>query len=174
MSKAMPPLWLDYRRLPPGRRLPGILLLGGSLLLAGFLLAVSNDISMDVELAEQHLDKLRQAGERQRLFAVPSPSTAAAETPPTSPSAARWESLLASLEAAGDDTVTLLSLTPGAREIVITGEAAGLDPALEYARRLQAAAAFSRAHLAKYELVSDHPRRPVRFTVLAEWREAGQ
>lgn len=174
MSKTMPPLWLDYLRVPPRRQLPGILLLAGSLLLAGCLLTISYDLSTATEFAEQHFDKLRQASERRRLFALPGTSTAALQTSSISPSAMRWESLLASLEAAADDTVTLLSLRPGSREIVITGEAAGLDPALEYARRLQATAAFSRAHLAKYELLADHPRRPVLFTVLAEWREAGQ
>lgn len=174
MSKAMPPLWLDYRRSPPGRQLPGIMLLGCSLLLAGFLLAISSNISTDAELAEMRLEKLRQTSERQRLFGVPGTSTAAPKTSSTSPSATRWESLLTSLEAAGDNTVTLLSLTPGAREIVITGEASGLDPAFEYAQRLQASAGLSRAHLAKYELLSNHPRRPVLFTVLAQWREAGE
>lgn len=174
MKAAMSPLWLDYRRPPPGRQLPGMVLLLASLILSGLLLNMAMDISMETAITERQVAKLRQAAERRRLFAAAEPSTATtagtAARQPASPSAQRWESLLGSLESAGDDSVTLLSLAPGTRQIVITGEARGLGEALDYARRLQAASAFSNAYLAKYELVREHPRQPVLFTLLAEWR----
>lgn len=175
MKPTMPLLWLDYQRPPPGRQLPGIGLLIVSLILSALLFGSAVDISTDTALSERQVAKLRQAAERRRLFAPPEASGApgSSQEPalPVSPSARRWESLLSSLETAGDENVTLLSLTPGGREIVITGEAKGLGEALDYAQRLQAAGALSNAHLAKYEVQREHPRQPVQFTVLSEWRE---
>lgn len=169
---AMSPLWLDYQRPPPGRQLPGIALLAGSLLLSGVLLQMSADLAQDIEAAEARVYKMRQAAERRRLFAEAAKPAAESAAPPASASAARWERLFVSLEGAADETVTLLGLTPGARDVVLTGEARDLPAALDYAQRLQAAPAFSQAHLAKYEVVREHPRQPVRFTVLASGREA--
>jgi len=174
MSKLMAPLWLDYRRPPPSRQLPGIALLLASLVLTAWLLGSALDISTETALVERQVAKLRQAAERRRLFATTDPSTAsiagAAARPAESPSAGRWEALLTSLENAGDETVTLLSLTPGTREIVITGEAKGVASALDYAQRLQGSSVLTKAHVAKYEIQREHPRQPVSFTLLAEWR----
>lgn len=178
MSTTMQPLWLDYQRPAPGRQLPGILLLVGSLVLAGVLIDMSIDLATETASAEQKVAKLRQAAERRRLFAsadqAAAASSALAERTAASPSASRWESLFSSLEAAGDETVTLLGLTPGAKEILITGEAKGLPEALDYTQRLQAATVLANAHLTKYEVVRGHPQQPVRFTVLADWREAAR
>lgn len=176
MSKALPPLWLDYQRLPPGRRLPGLVLLIVGLGLAGGLLLLSLDVSSELASTEEHLAKLKQAAEHQRFSAGATgalPEDKAGGLPPGTP-ASRWESLLAALETANDDAVTLLSLTPGEREIVITGEAKDLGAALDYARRLQNAPAIAQAYLAKHEVVREHPQRPVRFTLLAAWREAAK
>jgi len=178
MNKTMPPLWLDYRQAPPGRRLPGLALLIAGLLLSMLLLDMAMDVASETAVAERKVAKLRQAAERRRIFADFSASTASNSGPasdtPASPSAARWEALLGTLEAAGNDTVTLLSLTPGAREIVITGEAKGLGAALDYTQRLQAAPVLRNAYLAKYEVVREHPGQPVTFTVLGDWREAAR
>ncbi|MGE5469611.1 MAG: hypothetical protein ACM3X0_02305 [Bacteroidota bacterium] len=176
MSVALPPLWLDYQRLPPGRRLPGIALLVGSVLLAGFLVQLAVNTGAETTVAEQQVARLRQAAERRRLFegadrAARDAEAAASAGKTLSPSASRWAALFSSLEAASDETVTLLSLAPGAREIVITGEAKDLDAALDYAKRLLASRVLANPHLAKYEVVREHPRQPVRFTLLAEWRE---
>lgn len=170
---ARAPLWLDYQRPPPGRQLPGIALLVGSLLLSGVLLSMSADLGREIEATDAQVAKLRQSAERRRLFAeAAKPTESATPAPPASASAARWETLFASLEGAADETVTLLGLTPGAREVIITGEARDLPAALDYAQRLQTAPAFSEAYLAKYEVVREHPRQPVRFTVMARLREA--
>ena len=171
----MIPLGLDYLRPPPGRQLPGIVVLVISLILAALLVGSAIDISSQTELSERQVAKLRQAAERRRLFTPPevvaTPGSGPANALPVSPSARRWEALLSDLETAGDENVTLLSLTPGNREIVITGEAKGLVEALDYARRLQAASTLSNTHLAKYEVLREHPRQPVQFTVLSAWRE---
>jgi Tfp pilus assembly protein PilV len=175
MNPTMPPLWLDYRKAPPARQWPGLILLIASLLLAAGLLALSSHLASATALSERQVSKLQQAAERRRLFASALPEHATSSNATSSqivaPSAKRWEALFTALEAASDETVTLLGLTPGARQIVITGEAKGLPAALDYAQRLQAASVLANAHLSKYEVVREHPRQPVLFTLLAEWRE---
>ncbi len=83
--------------------------------------------------------------------------------------AAQWESLFASLESAGDESVTLLGLQPGASEIIINGEAKNLAASMDYLNRLQFAKVLVNAHLTQSEIVLEHPQRPVRFTLAAEW-----
>ncbi|HEX6735810.1 MAG TPA: hypothetical protein VF096_13445 [Azonexus sp.] len=163
----MAALHLDYQRPPPGRQLPGIVLLAASLALCAALLQQSAGLARDTEIAEARLAEVRRAAAAARQSAA-SPAPA----PPASASAARWEALFVALEGAADETVTLLALAPGERETVLTGEARDLPAALDYAQRLQAAPAFAGAHLAKYEVVREHPRQPVRFTVLAGGRES--
>lgn len=168
MKSTLPPLWLDYQRPPPGRQLPGRLLLAVSLALLISLLGLSHNISGHLADSEQHLSRLKQAAAQQRQLA----GTALQDQAPSADS--RWEALLAALEAASDGAVTLLSLAPGLKEIVITGEARDLGAALDYARRLHNTPAIAQAYIAKHEVLREHPQHPVRFTLLAVWREGGK
>ena len=170
---AMQALWLDYQRPLPGRHWPGLILLAAGLLLCGFLLMQSFSIGTQITVAEQQLSRLKRGIERQRIIAGTEMQAAGiGETVQSraSPSAARWEALLASLESAGDDSVTLLSIEPGAKEISISGEARDLGSALDYVKRLQKSAVFADVHLAKHQLLIENPYRPVLFTILAKWR----
>lgn len=170
------PLWLDYQRPLPGRNGPGFLLLAVGLLLAGLLLAQSMSITAELTATEQQVSRLKRESERRRLLASVGrqEQDAVTETRLSSPSASRWESLLTSLENAGNDSVTLLGLEPGSREISISGEARNLGAALDYVQRLQGASVFAEVHLARHEIVMENPYRPVRFTLQAGWREASQ
>jgi hypothetical protein len=177
MSSVMQPLWLDYQRPLPGRQRPGFLLLAAGLLSCGLLLGQSVSLSDDMAATERQVVRLKREAERRRLLASTGQRAVDAgqlEQRMASPSAARWESLLVSLEAAGNESVTLLALEPGAREISISGEASDLGAALDYVKRLQNAAVFADAHLVKHELIKENPYRPVRFTLLAGWREGAR
>jgi len=173
------PLWLDYQRPLPGRQWPGLLLLATSLLLCGGLLAESYSLSSESEATQQQVFKLKRESERRSLLTraeQPFAGTAREETDEKSrtlpPSAARWESLLGALEKAGDDSVTLLTLEPNPREIIIFGEAVDIGASLDYAKRLQSAPVLASVYLVKHETLREHQHRPVRFTLLAKWREA--
>lgn len=172
MTPVLPLTWLDYQRPPPGRQWPGQLLFAAGLILAVLLLVLSKNISDELADTEQRVGRLRQAAEHRRLFSATEKPAAAESGHPVPSSSRRWEALFAALEGASGDGVTLLGLTPGPREITLTGEARGLADALDYVQRLQAAKALQKVHLAKYEIVHEHPRQPVRFTVSAEWGEA--
>lgn len=173
-------LSLDYQRTLPGRHRPGFAVLAAGLALCALLAAQSFSLVDELAATEQQVVKLRRDAERRRppaggeravAEATPGEATPGEARPP-SPSAARWEALLGSLEKAGDDSVTLLGLEPGARDISITGEARNIAASLDYAQRLQQAPVFAEVHPVKHEVVGEHPYRPVRFTLSARWREA--
>lgn len=174
MTKTMRSLWLDYHRPAFGYQWPGLVLLFAGLLLCGLLFQQSFSLSNELMLTEQQVSKLKREAERRRLLAStgrPAAEAGQEEIQRASPSAVRWEALLAALEGASDDSVTLLSLEPGARDVTLTGEARTLGAALDYVKRLQALPLFADIHLTRHEIVSEHPHRPVRFTLQTSWRE---
>ncbi|HEX8987747.1 MAG TPA: PilN domain-containing protein [Rhodocyclaceae bacterium] len=162
-------LWLDYQRPDPERRRPGRLLLGAGalavVLTAGDYLAVAgerDDLRTEV-------DGLRRAAEHRRL-ATAAAASAPREATLMAPSAARWETLFSSLEAASGDAVTLLSLHPGEKEIQLAGEAKDFPSAMDYVQRLERQPAFSGVRLTQSEVVAENPNHPVRFALVADWR----
>ena len=164
-------LLLDYQRPEPGRRRAGALLLAAGLIATAVLLADYFTVMAELDDLQHRVARLKRDVERQRLAeAAGSPLSGAQAA--TAHSAASWEALFASLEAAGDDSVTLLGLEPGATEIRITAEAKNLDASLDYLKRLQAATAIANTRLTQSQVVMEHPRRPVRFTLVTEWRGA--
>ena len=87
-----------------------------------------------------------------------------------------WTRLLAELESASRDssgTVALLSIEPdhAKHQVRVGGEARDLPLALAYAERLQRSPLLRFAMLESHEVRSDDPQRPVRFALIAEWRE---
>jgi Tfp pilus assembly protein PilN len=78
------------------------------------------------------------------------------------------------LEKAIDDSVTLLGLEPGVRDIAIAGEAKDLNALLDYLKRLQAASVFVDLHLTKHEIIQLGAERTVRFSLQASWREGAR
>lgn len=162
----IPRLWLDYRRPPPGRHRTGwivlsVVALAGVLLLADYA-AVNNGIDdLEARLARASAASAAEAeaGTLEGGEAVALP-------------AARWESLFAALESAGDETVTLLSLRPGPGELQLNGEAGNNNAAVDYAARLNATAAFDSVNLTQTEVMREHPQQPVRFAVRAQWGRA--
>ena len=168
----MRPIWLDYQQDAPGHHRPGLLLLISSLLLTGVLLTQYFADAERLATAGRQVSKLKHGAEQRLSGKSDSPRSDIAELRSSSVSAERWESLFISLETASDDSITLLGLELGPREISISGEAKELAAATGYVQRLQSATAFTNTHLTEYVIVKEHPRHPVRFTLIAEWREA--
>lgn len=172
----MRPLWLDYQRADPGRQRPGMLLLLVGALASVLLLAQYFSLAAATEEARAQVARLKRDAGRQQLGAGGSGAHVDRVAEPGTPaySSARWDALFAALESAGDESVTLLGLQPGANEIKVAGEALNLVAAMDYLRRLLAAGAFSSVYLTQSEVVREHPRHPVRFALTAEWRGAEQ
>ena len=172
----MRPLWLDYLRAMPGEQRPGWLLLMVSLAGCGFLLAQSWSTTRQLTAIEQPVSRLKHQDERRRMLAKADPQgrgepAAGQRARQISPLNIRWASLLLVLEQSMDDSVTLLGLEPGIRDISITGEALDMGALLDYIKRLQAASVFVDVYLTKHEILLGSPYRPVRFNLQATWRE---
>ena len=82
-----------------------------------------------------------------------------------------WDALFHELEATEDEGVALLAIQPDAatRQVRISGEARKLDAVLGYVARLEARQGLRNVYLVGHE-VRDTPRRPVAFSVSAEWK----
>ncbi|MGE5466793.1 MAG: PilN domain-containing protein [Ignavibacteria bacterium] len=163
-------LWLDYRRADPGRRRLGRLLLAAGVLAAVLTWGDYLAVSAERDDAQAQAETQRRAAERARAAPRGAPGPEALRT--AAPSAARWEGLFSSLEAAADDSVTLLSLHPGEKEIQIGGEAKDFGASADYFQRLQSAPALANVRMTQSEVVTENPQHPVRFMLVAEWRSA--
>lgn len=177
-------LWLDFQRPEPGRRRAGNALLAVGVLLGAGLLADYVNVVGETDQVEQQVLRLRREAEpARRAAAVEGAPTArggqrqaADDTSSSQPGheALQWDALFAALEAAADDSMTLLTLNTGGSEIQIGGEARNIDAAMDYVKRLQAATALGNPHLTQSEVVQEHPQHPVRFALAASWREGGR
>ncbi len=86
--------------------------------------------------------------------------------------AAPWRTLFSAMESVQVEGVSLLSIEPdGATgQVLITGEAKDYLAVLTYVAQLGAQPGFTKVHLSRHEFRDAQPRRPVMFSVLAQWR----
>jgi Tfp pilus assembly protein PilN len=82
-----------------------------------------------------------------------------------------WDKLFGALEAAADEHVALLAIEPDPRAgtVVISGDSKDYLAALTYVLNLSHAEALSHVQLARHEVKSNDPQKPVAFSVSAAW-----
>ena len=166
-------LWLDYQRADPERRRPGMILLAVGGVAAALTSVDYLAVAAERDDAQAQVEGLRGAAEQRSAAQAKTPAPAAArETRAIGPSAAHWDALFAALEAASDDSVTLLTLHPGEKEIQLSGEAKDFPSAVDYVQRLQSQPAVANVRMTQSETVAENPRHPVRFALAADWRSA--
>ena len=85
-----------------------------------------------------------------------------------------WDNVFRALEAARSEDVALLSIEPDARSgaVSISGEARSYPAALTYVAWLSGEKTLRNVRLVRHELVRNDARRPVLFTVSADWKES--
>jgi len=85
-----------------------------------------------------------------------------------------WDNVFRALEGAKSDDIALLSIEPdaGSGTLNITGEARSYPAALTYVAWLSSEKTLKNVRLARHEFVRTDPRRPVLFSVAADWKEA--
>lgn len=167
-------LSLDFQRKPATWPLPGIVLLIAGLGLTATLIRHHVDLGDELNFSEGQVLRLHRDVERQRLFDVRLKMHSASDNEGTRKKRSReqWETLFAGFEAAADETVTLLSFESGTAEISVRGEARDFAAMMDYIKRLSALPVLVDARLTEHEIVRDHPRRPIRFSVRTRWKEA--
>ncbi len=163
------PLQLDYQSNVRWRQWPGWVLLCLGILLSLLLIAHYRHLEMQRDQAEHTLTVLKR---KQALHSMTLARDEARDTQASGKPAPRWNSLFTVLEAAADDSVTLLGLDPTSKGIILSGEAKDLDSALTYVRRLKASGQLGQLRMTDQETLKDHPRRPLRFSLEAEWSGA--
>lgn len=165
-------LWLDYQQTRPGWQWPGYALLVLSIGILTLLIVDYAHVSEMVQQSEHRIHRL----ERQLALSKVSAATDTATAPGNELaqrlslySGERWDALFADLEDAADETVTLISITPGKELITLEGEAKTLAYATAYAARLKDAIVLRQAELSEFATAKGHPRKPIRFTLTAQW-----
>lgn len=83
-----------------------------------------------------------------------------------------WGAMFRAVEASGDKTVALLSMEPDPAKgtVRISGEAKDFAAMLEYVRQLGARDEFSKVLLQNHHVNVEDRERPIRFSVLTEWK----
>ncbi|HMH16533.1 MAG TPA: PilN domain-containing protein [Burkholderiales bacterium] len=84
-----------------------------------------------------------------------------------------WDNVFRALESARSDDIALLSIEPdtGSGSVNIAGEARSYPAALTYVAWLSHEKTLKNVRLAKHEFVQNDSRRPLAFTISADWKE---
>jgi Tfp pilus assembly protein PilN len=84
-----------------------------------------------------------------------------------------WEILFKAVESSGGSKITLLSLEPDfdKKQVKISGEANNYETVMEYLTELGQQDVFETVYLQNHDVRQEDPDKPVRFTLLANWRD---
>lgn len=84
-----------------------------------------------------------------------------------------WERLFKSVEAAANNKVALLGITPDQKggTVEVSGECADLQVLFDYVKRLDQQVSLGQVYLLNHQINAQDPQRPVRFTITASWQQ---
>jgi hypothetical protein len=84
-----------------------------------------------------------------------------------------WDGLFQTVESVATKEVALLALEPDTekRLVKISGEAKNIAAMLDYIRKLEHRAVFGSVYLQSHHVQLQDPDKPVRFVLLAIWRD---
>lgn len=82
-----------------------------------------------------------------------------------------WERLFKAVDAAANNKVALLGITPDQKggTVEVSGECVDLQTLFDYVKRLDQQSTLGRVYLLNHQVNAQDPQRPVRFTVTASW-----
>lgn len=171
-------LRLDYQQ-EMVRRWPGLLL---ATALVGLGLAVAYYVDLNDRAASWE-GRMAQAGRNEGMPALAG-GTGQSESEDMAAQVRRandvlhrltlpWNALFRAVESAAGEDVALLAMEPDLekRQVKIDGEARDFAALLNYITRLEEQAVFGPVHLQGHQVQQQDPDRPVRFSLLAVWRE---
>jgi hypothetical protein len=85
-----------------------------------------------------------------------------------------WNALFNAVESSGSNEIALLSLEPDLQKgmVKIGGEAKDFDALLNYVKELSTREAFGSVLLQNHQIQRDIAEKPVRFSLIAQWKGA--
>lgn len=169
-------LHLDYSARKPHSRWAILCLAAGVIAMAASLWRFEQlrqeRATWDAELAIAQARLDRQAAPR-RAQGAPSAEEVAGANAVVRRLAFPWQELFGAIEAAASKDVALVGIEPDAAKgvVTLTAESKTARDMLQYVRRLQRTAFLADAVLLKHEVQADNADKPLRFTVLAKWKD---
>ncbi len=84
-----------------------------------------------------------------------------------------WNKLFQAVEWSSGRDVALLTIEPDAEQhlVKISGEGKNIEAAFSYVRHLSEQEIFTSVYLQSHQVQLQNPERPVRFALVATWRE---
>jgi hypothetical protein len=172
------PLHLDFVDQRTGVSRAGILVLALGLVAGGIAVAEFRDVRAQTASLEERIADFRRLGRREQapIRVGPTDGKALAQEIRSANAVLAqlnlpWDALFRELEAAATDGVTLLAIQPdvASGQVRIGGEAKSYESALAYVSKLEASERFANVFLVSHEVRATAPRRPVAFSLVAEW-----
>ena len=165
----MQALRIDFCRSPSAPRWVAPLLLAVAVAFAGDVGISFFDSHSKMKKNEAALARLDPRSYKPARNASPEEVALARET--VQRLSMPWEKLFGALESAADEQVALLAIEPDPRAgtVVISGDSKDYLAALTYVLNLSRAEALSHVQLARHEVKSNDPQKPVAFSVSAAW-----
>jgi len=168
-AQTMRALRLDFSRTRPAPRWTAPLLLAIAMVFAGDAAFSFLSTLKDVRDSETALAKLEPRTYSPSRKASVEEVAAARET--VQRLSTPWDSLFTALESAADEHVALLAIEPDPKSgtVLISGDSKDYLSALTYVLNLGRSEALSHVQLARHEVRTTEPQRPVSFSVSATW-----
>lgn len=84
-----------------------------------------------------------------------------------------WDDFFGALESSGRGKVTLLALEPDVEklQVKVVGETKNYEGVMSYITQLEGKPIFSSVYLLNHHVEQQDPDKPVRFSLVAAWRE---
>ncbi|MDP1928218.1 MAG: hypothetical protein Q8K62_06865 [Thiobacillus sp.] len=175
-------LHLDYQRNNNPVPWLGLGVLGAALAVIALMGIHYQSINHRIAVWERKADRIEQLSSHRALASRPLTEQAASAQMLEAKQANQvlrqlslpWNDLFTAVDAAGGQTIALLSLEPDIQKgmVKISGEAKDLDALLGYVKRLSTHAVFDRVSLQNHQIQQTDPEKPLRFSLLAHWKVA--
>jgi len=168
----MKALKLDFCRTRPAPRWTAPLLLAIAVLFAGDAVLAFISAETDILKTEKELAKIEPRTYSPGRKASPEEVAAARDT--VQRLSTPWDGLFSALESAADEQVALLAIEPDPKSgtVTISGDSKDYLAALTYVLKLSQSETLSHVQLARHEIRSSEPQKPVSFSISAGWRAA--
>ena len=166
----MKALKLDFCRTRPAPRWAAPLLLAVAMVFAGDAVLSFIGTETSILKSEKALAKVEPRAYSPGRKASPEEVAEARDT--VQRLSTPWDRLFSALESAADEQVALLAIEPDPKSgtVMISGDSKDYLAALTYVLKLSQTDTLSHVQLARHEIRSSEPQKPVSFSISAAWR----